>query len=241
LANGQELNSLAAIDDFPCRVQKRWSQLGVPASSVWMSRNLAPSDYQGPTLGIIGTRRPSIAGLQIVEDLVLAISKLPQPPLIVSGGAFGIDRRAHHSALNRNLKTHAWVVGPCTRPGPKGSDGLFEKLRLAEGSGWCVPEELEPTPERHPLPSWWLLRNAYMVACCDALVVAEAQEKSGTWATVRMANELGLRVFAAPTNYHNLHGRGTNQMIADSYAEPIVGIKELMGTLVEEIWPNSYN
>ncbi len=195
-------------------------------------------------IGIIGTRRPSPYGIHFVncfvDHLAFYLRKFALPsPVIISGGALGIDGAAHAAALKGSLPTWAWLVGPLQSPSPRVHSGLFRQISQTPGCALLVPKSLEPSLRAEkgaPFKSDWIDRNAWLAASCEALIVVEAQEKSGTWATVRMANKIGIPVFALPGSVFSNHSRGTNSMISNGYAHPILSVEKLVEALVVELW-----
>lgn len=194
------------------------------------------------SVAIVGTRKPSEYGVRVVEDLVRRLSAYDI--CIVSGGAFGIDRLAHECALERNMSTKAWLVGPIDDPGPRTHRRLFESIEKAEGSALLVPSHLNDPDSgfRTRLgPLAWLTRNAWIVAEADAVVVVEAYVKSGTWQTVLDADTLARELFVVPGSIFAGSSYGTNRMISSVHAQAVFDLGELTETLVVLAGRNSYN
>ncbi|MEO5667659.1 MAG: DNA-processing protein DprA [Bdellovibrionota bacterium] len=224
---------------------QRANPLVLPSTKIWVrSRDWesASPPRRKFSVGIVGTRKPSEYGVRVTEELVKRLSAYDM--CIVSGGAFGIDRIAHEAALERDLSTRAWLVGPIDDPSPRSHRHLFEKIERSSGSALLVPGHLndpESGARRH-LGAWaWLARNAWVGAEVDALVVVEAYLKSGTWRTAKDAADLGKSVFVVPGSLFTGSSCGTNKMISESYALPIWDLGELTETLVVLALQRSYN
>lgn len=160
-----------------------------------------------PCLSIVGTRRPTIYGRQVTEEIVadLARSKIT----IVSGLARGIDSVAHRAALDTGGKTVA-VFG-------SGLDIVYpgENAKLAQAimeQGALVSEYplgVKPRAENFPL------RNRIMSGLSLGVLVVEAGERSGALITAHQAVEQNREVFAIPGSILSPASQGTNRLIQE--------------------------
>lgn len=158
-----------------------------------------------PSVAVIGSREPSAYGLAMTERLAKSLAGYGIAT--VSGLARGIDGACHRGSLAGNGATYA-VLG-------NGVDIFYprEHRRLQEacaGAGGVVseyPPGTEPEAWRFPL------RNRIISALCDALVVMEAGEKSGTLITVDYALDQGRDVFALPGRVTDEKSKGCNRLI----------------------------
>jgi DNA processing protein len=191
-------------------------------------------------IGVIGTRRPSHYGFEVVQKLLLSLAQF-RDWIWVSGGAFGVDAELHRVALEYELLTQAWLVGPIDEPSPRSHSWLFSQMKKRPGCGILVPESLDPSSGHRARPSSWLERNRWLAADVDALVVVEAHEKSGTWNTTTQALEFGKEVFLIPGPIFNESSRGTNSMIASGYGHGVVSLADLTKSLVVLSLERSYN
>jgi len=160
-----------------------------------------------PCLAIVGTRRPTVYGRQITEEIVadLVHSKIT----IVSGLARGIDSVAHRTALEAGGKTMA-VFG-------SGLDIVYpgENAKLAQAiveHGALVSEHplgVKPRAENFPL------RNRIMSGLSLGVLVVEAGERSGALITAHQAVEQNREVFAIPGSILSPASQGTNRLIQE--------------------------
>lgn len=160
-----------------------------------------------PCLAVVGTRRPTIYGRQVTEEIVtdLARSKIA----IVSGLARGIDSVAHRAALDAGGKTVA-VFG-------SGLDVVYpgENVKLAQAimeHGALVSEHplgVKPKAENFPL------RNRIMSGLSLGVLVVEAGERSGALITAHQAAEQNREVFAIPGSILSPASQGTNSLIQE--------------------------
>jgi len=205
----------------------------VRASSGW-----SPSKLK-TRVGIVGTRKPSSYGLRFVDELIGLLASLESKPLIVSGGAMGVDTWSHQRALYHGLETEAWVVGPIEKPNPRSNEILFRAIE-SESAVLC-PSVLEPADNRPLRRSDWVIRIAFLAARSDVIVVPEANIKSGTWHTVTWANKIGIPVFALPGPVDAVSSLGTNRMISMGYAHPAPSANYLLKEFLVHGVRNFYN
>ena len=161
-------------------------------------------------LTVVGSRKNTQYGKHVLEKLLSSLKGYDV--IIISGLALGIDGLAHSNAISNKLITLA-VPG----------SGLSKKvlypsthLHLAEDiveCGGALISELEPDTSAAP----WTFpaRNRIMAALSDAVLVVEAEEKSGTLITARQALELGKDIGAVPGELFSPTSTGTNTLIRE--------------------------
>ncbi len=180
-------------------------------------------------LAVVGSRKYSAYGKEVVKTLIRGLSGYPV--VIVSGLALGIDALAHTSALECGLKTIAI-------PG----SGLGEKViyprshtRLAEKivqSGGCL---LSPFEEDFRATPWsFPARNRIMAGLSHAVLVIEAEMKSGTLITARLAMEYNRDVSAVPGPITSRTSAGPHHLIQNG-ATPITCAEDIIEMLGLEI------
>ncbi len=172
---------------------------------LYVKGNLPAQDE--PCLAVVGTRRPTIYGRQVTEEIVtdLARSKIT----VVSGLARGIDSVAHRAALDAGGKTIGVFAS--------GLDIIYprENARLAQAITECGalisehPLGVKPKPESFPL------RNRIMSGLSLGVLVVEAGEKSGALITAHQAVEQNREVFAVPGSILSPASQGTNRLIQE--------------------------
>ena len=74
-------------------------------------------------------------------------------------------------------------------------------------------------------------RNRLIAALSSALVVVEAQEKSGTMSTVNHAERYGKPVFVVPGSIYSPNSAGTNGLLRDGRARAVCSAADLLGPL----------
>jgi len=158
-------------------------------------------------VAIVGSRAASPYALSVAEQLAHDLAS--RGLAIVSGLARGVDSAAHRGAMAAGGVTIA-VLG-------SGVDRIYpaEHARLArqiDESGAVVSELVPGTP---PAPFFFPLRNRIISGLSRAVVVVEANEKSGSLITARCALEQGRDVLAVPGNILNGRNRGAHALLRD--------------------------
>lgn len=156
------------------------------------------------SIGIVGARNASVAGLRFTEQLAseLAAEQL----VIVSGLARGIDAAAHEGAL-RTGKTVAVIAGGLDQPYPPENAAL--QKRIAEAGAVVAEAPLGTAPLARHFPK----RNRIIAGLALGLVVIEAAVRSGSLLTARLANEAGREIFAVPGAPLDPRSKGGNELI----------------------------
>lgn len=197
-------------------------------------RGTFPNFEKNKFLCVVGSRKYTSYGEDVCRTLIADLAGYPI--VIVSGLAHGIDRIAHESALENNLLTIAF-------PG----SGLDDKVlypkaqyQLAQNilmSGGALVSEFKSD---FSATLWsFVQRNRLMAGLAHATLVIEAEHKSGTRVTARLATEYNRDVFAVPGNIFSKNSEGTNELIKLG-ATPITcaqDILEALGFTVTETKP----
>ena len=160
-----------------------------------------------PYLSVVGTRRPTIYGRQVTEEIVTDLVR--SNIVIVSGLARGIDTIAHRITVDNGGKTMA-VFG-------SGLDIIYpaENAKLAQAimeHGALVSEfPLGTRPKAENFP----LRNRIMSGLSLGVLVIEAGERSGALITAFQALAQNREVFAIPGSILSPASKGTNRLIQE--------------------------
>lgn len=153
-------------------------------------------------LAVIGSRNYS---KESKDHCFRIIKDLPQDIIIVSGLARGIDAIAHASALKTGKATIAALPCGIEKIYPKENESLADKI--VEKGGLLISEYPSKTK---PTKFSFIQRDRITAGLSDAILVIEAQMKSGTMHTVKFAEEQGKTIYAVPgsegTDYLILNG-----------------------------------
>jgi len=160
-----------------------------------------------PCLAAVGTRRPTIYGRQVAEEIVadLARSKI----VIVSGLARGIDTLAHRAALSSGGKTIAVFASGLDIVYPAENAKLAQAIMEQGALVSEYPLGVRPKAENFPL------RNRIMSGLSLGVLVVEAGERSGALITAFQAVEQNREVFAIPGSILSPASKGTNRLIQE--------------------------
>ncbi len=174
---------------------------------------------------IVGSRKFSSYGKYACEMLIKGLADYPVT--IVSGLAFGIDAIAHQAALDVGLPTIAF-------PGsglnwdivyPQKHVKLAERI-LREGGALLSEFDHDTIGAPWTFPQ----RNRLEAGIASMTIVIEAQEKSGTLITSRLATEYNKTVGAVPGPINSRTSVGANWLLklgAVPITEPADILKEL--------------
>lgn len=157
-----------------------------------------------PSIGIVGARNASAAGLRFTEQLASELAA--ESFVVVSGLARGIDGAAHEGAL-RAGKTIAVIPGGLDVTYPPEHVGL--QKRIAEAGAVVAEAPLGTAPVAKHFPK----RNRIIAGLTLGLVVIEAASRSGSLLTARLANEAGREIFAVPGGPLDPRAKGGNELI----------------------------
>lgn len=157
-------------------------------------------------LAVVGSRRMTSYGRRITNELIAGLAS--SDVVIVSGLALGIDGEAHRAALANGLVTWAVLGSGFGHLYPLQHKELA--LSIVENGGTLLSEYWPDTkPEPHHFPA----RNRIIAALADAVLVVEADQKSGSLITVDHALDLGRDIWAVPGNVTSRFSRGTNNLL----------------------------
>jgi len=142
------------------------------------------ADWSRKLLCIVGARKNTNYGKEAVETFMAGLSNYPIT--IVSGLALGIDSIAHRAALKNNLPTIA-IPGSGLSPKVLHPQSHVELAKEIIEKGGMLMNEFEP---EFKATQWsFPQRNRIMAGMSHAVLVIEAEKKSGTLITSRLATE----------------------------------------------------
>lgn len=183
-------------------------------------RGTLPHD-QMILLSVVGARKLTRYGEDVTKHLISSLRGLPV--CIISGLAMGIDSIALSAGIEAGLHTVAI-------PGSGIDDRVLiprSNLLLAQNilvAGGAIMSEWEPmtTSQIWTFP----MRNRLMAGMADAVLVIEAENKSGTRITAKLATDYNVDVLSVPGNIFSSTSSGTNNLIREG-ATPIGSVEDL--------------
>lgn len=177
-------------------------------------------------VALIGARDCSAYGRYMAGEFGAVFAKAGVQ--VISGMARGIDGIGQSAALREggySLGVLGCGVDICY---PRENQALYDALLT--GGGICSEYPPGVVPKAVLFPP----RNRIISGFCDALLVIEAREKSGTLITVDMALEQGREVYALPGRATDPLSSGCNRLIrqgAGLVTTPEELLEELLGEL----------
>ena len=161
---------------------------------------------------IVGTRRCTNYGQDLVRRFITRLRELCPQVLIVSGLAYGIDICAHRHALENGFET----VGVLAH----GLDTIYPSMHRNTAAemithGGLLTEYMTMT---EPMPNNFRQRNRIVAGMSDATIVVESAVKGGALITARIAQDYGRDVLAFPGNVGATYSEGCNNLIRDNRA-----------------------
>ena len=180
--------------------------------ALWVRGSLPPQ----PAIAIVGARKATPRGLDLARAFGRDLTRAGLA--VISGLARGIDGAAHEGALEAGS---TWgVLG-------SGLDHLYPAEhaplmdRMAERGGvlTCFP------PWAHPKPKHFPRRNVLLAAWSEGVLVVEAQVRSGSLVTAKLALDHGKELFAIPGS------EGTDALLEEGCAHEVRIPSDLLGIL----------
>lgn len=205
--------------EFP----RRLKEIPDPPEKIWVEGTLPPETHKW--LCVVGSRRYSPYGREVCEKLIAGL--YGYPITLVSGLALGIDALAHRVALEAKLPC---VAVPGSGLGrkvlhPSSNRPLAEQILSAGGA---LLSEL--SPETHATLFSFPSRNRIMAGLSDAILVVEAQKRSGTLITARLAAEYNRDVLTVPGSVFSATAEGPHLLMRLG-ATPVRSSEELLAAL----------
>ncbi|MCY4549203.1 MAG: DNA-processing protein DprA [Defluviicoccus sp.] len=161
------------------------------------------SRLAGPAIGMVGMRNGSAVGRKFARGLAADLGAAGV--VVVSGMARGIDGAAHEGSLATG--SVAVLAGGVDMPYPRENEALYR--RLVEQGAAVSDQPLGTAPTARHFPP----RNRIIAGLSLGVVVVEANLRSGSLITARLANEQGRVVFAVPGSPLDPRAAGPNDLL----------------------------
>ncbi len=198
-------------------------QISNPPQTLYIHGTLP--DKNTKILCIVGARHHSAYGEKVCKELIQGLKGYDI--CIVSGLAIGIDSIAHKAALDSGLKTIAF-------PGSGLDTSVIYPLRHRDLAQEIVDRGGALISEFSPLQKAmkWTFpqRNRLMAGISQAVLIIEAERKSGTLITSKYATEYNRDVGAVPGDIYSPLSEGPHMLIRLG-ATPITSSKDILELL----------
>ncbi len=211
-----------ADEDYPRLLREIPSAPGV----LYYRGQVEAAEMQGlrPLVGMVGTRNATEYGRRWTRRLSMALAKHGFG--IVSGLAAGIDAEAHRACLEAGGRTLAVLGTGIDIIYPRSNAQLFAQI---EATGLLLSDYPPGTrPEGKNFPP----RNRIIAGLCRAVLVMEAQQRSGALITANFANEFNRDVYVLPGSLDQPYSLGCLEW-SNRGAQTILGESALIEALGE--------
>lgn len=180
---------------------------------------------QRHVINIVGTRRCTTYGQDIIRRFVSELHQQCPDVLVVSGLAYGIDICAHRNALDNGYDT----VGVLAH----GLDQIYPYAHRSTAvemvkQGGLLTEYMSQT---EPMPNNFRQRNRIVAGMSDATILVESAYKGGGLITCRIAQEYGREVFAFPGAVGMPYSEGCNKVIRNNTAALITSAADFLESM----------
>jgi len=183
--------------------------------ALWVQGTLPPEGCH--RVAIVGSRQASARGKARTRAWAKALTEAGVA--VLSGLARGIDGAAHAGALEAGPTWGALGSG-LDHPYPPEHRPLMDRM-VAAGGGVITPFP----PEAQPLKWHFPRRNWLLAAWTDGVLVTEAQLKSGSLVTAKLALDLGRELWVVPGS------EGPDALLEEGAAYAVESPEALLDTL----------
>ncbi|CAN5429077.1 DNA-processing protein DprA [soil metagenome] len=201
-------------------------QIYDPPIVLWVKGD--PGALQKQGVAIVGTRNPGKYGLQQAEkwSKIIAGSGLS----INSGLAYGVDSKAHRTAVENGGTTVAVLGSGIDWIYPQKNRGLAEEICK---NGGAVITEYPPgtKPDAGNFPE----RNRIVSGMSHGVLVIESGIKGGSMITARLALDQNREVFVIPHHLDYLKGEGCNYLIKTGQGKLVQTLRDVVEELSVEL------
>lgn len=196
--------------DYP----QRLNQIATPPLVLFCRGNMNLFERE-LALGVVGSRRMSHYGKRVIETFVPEWVRAGY--VIVSGMAFGVDCCAHRACVKASGQTIAVQAQGVDRGYPVSNKIYYDEILKRDG---LVVSEFFSLPTESNEKFLFPRRNRIISGLSNAVVVIEANAKSGALITARFALEQGRDVYAVPGDVFSALSAGCHALIRDG-AHPL--------------------
>lgn len=193
---GPILNALDSLGAYPVFLGEDpypplLAAIANPPDVLFVLGTLPPPD--APAVAMVGSRRATRYGSTQAQRIARGLAE--KGVTVVSGLARGIDAASHLGALEGQGPTVAVLGSGLNHLYPPENKELAARILAQNGA---IVTEL--APDMLPLPYHFPVRNRIISGLSSAVLLIEAQLKSGTHSTIDYAQSQGREVFALPGN-----------------------------------------
>ena len=219
----------------------RWSYPGCADYPLTWSRMIDPGGpklfcYKGeavwlsmPTISIVGSRTPmreTCLWMQREISQLLDVTRIS----VVSGGARGVDQWAHRICMDSGRPTVCIFPAGLQKIYPPGSENLFHRI-LDTGGAWVSTFALNQEMRKR----MFIERNRWIAGLSPVTFVAEANRRSGSSLTAKLAHLEGRALCTLPVSPYSVQGLGNLDLLKDHRAHMIRNYRDLGEHYAEQV------
>ncbi len=195
------------------------------------TKGILPGEFlSGPSVAIVGTRKPSDYGRRMAEILASELSNMGIN--IISGFARGVDSIAHKAVLDcpeSTGKTAAVFGCGVDFIYPPENKKLYERIC---SDGLILSEyEISAIPDAANFPR----RNRIISGLSYGTVIIESTCTGGAMLTARFALDQSREVFAVPGFVTSKNSEGPNFLIKSGQAKLVENVDDILVEIGNEI------
>lgn len=206
-------------DDYPQRLAE------APDAPIVLYYMGSADLNQQRIINIVGTRRCTTYGRDLIHRFVADLRLLCPEMLIVSGLAYGIDICAHREALANGYETVAVLAHGLDEIYPQQHRDTAKKM-LQQG-GLLTEYMTETRADKMN----FVKRNRIVAGLTDATILVESAAKGGGLITCSIAQSYDRAVFAFPGAVGNPYSEGCNNLIRDNGAALITSAEDFVNAM----------
>jgi len=198
-----------------------------PPQDLWIIGEMPPENLI--YLCVVGSRKFTSYGREACEKIIAGLKGYPI--VIVSGLAMGIDAIAHKKALSVGLKVLVFPGSGLSTEAmyPKTNAKLAREIIE---KGGCLISEFEPD---FKATLWGFpMRNRLMAGISKAVLIIEAEERSGTLITARLTTEYNRDLLVVPGSIFSPNSKGVNKLLHQG-ATPVTCSEDVLEALGFEL------
>ncbi|MBU0999138.1 DNA-processing protein DprA [Patescibacteria group bacterium] len=206
-------------NEFP----KALLEIPQPPKDLWIVGEMPSANLI--YLCVVGSRKFTSYGREACEKIISGLKGYPI--VIVSGLAMGIDAIAHKKALSIGLKVLVFPGSGLSTEAmyPKTNAKLAEEIIQ---NGGCLISEFEPN---FKATLWGFgKRNRLMAGISKAVLIIEAEERSGTLITARLTTEYNRDLLVVPGSIFSPNSKGVNKLLHQG-AMPVTSSEDVLEAL----------
>jgi len=209
-------------DDYPQRLKE------CPDAPIILYYTGNADLNQKRIVSIVGTRRMTTYGQDLIRRFIGDLRTLCPEVLIVSGLAYGVDICVHRHALANGYPTVAVLAHGLDQIYPyRHRDTAAEMLN----HGGLLTEFMTQTNADKPN---FVRRNRIVAGMADGTILIESASKGGGLITCEIAQSYNRGVFAFPGNVGQAYSEGCNNLIRDNGASLISNAQDFVKAMD---WP----